>query len=143
MEGVIFFKDYLIEREENITQFPRFKDLYISELIELLNEEEAYIRIEALEILAHFLKDLEPPDVEAEFVKELLHSLEADIEDIQIRMGQILGLIVHKLKPFGLHIKHRAPIIKFYKTMLDHINIKIKRSAAFNLPCFNQLFKEF
>jgi hypothetical protein len=55
MDGALFFKDYLNEKAETIVQHPRFKSVYIGELIELLNDEEAYIRIEALEILTQFL----------------------------------------------------------------------------------------
>ena len=55
MDGALFFKDYLNEKAETIVQHHRFKSVYIGELIELLNDEEAYIRIEALEILTQFL----------------------------------------------------------------------------------------
>lgn len=57
---------------------PRFKAQYIGELIELLNDEEAYIRIEALETLTEFIDQLEPADVENEYMKEVLHTIQAD-----------------------------------------------------------------
>lgn len=55
MDGVLFFKDYLKDGPEQVLQHPRFKNMYISELLELLNDEEAYIRIDALEILTIYL----------------------------------------------------------------------------------------
>jgi len=55
MDGVLFFKEYLKEKPASIIAHPRFKNVYISELLELLNDEEAYIRFEALEILASLL----------------------------------------------------------------------------------------
>ena len=58
MDGVIFLKEYLIN--ERVKNHPRFKDLYIPEAIELLNDEEAYIRIEALEIITDSLDFLTP-----------------------------------------------------------------------------------
>jgi hypothetical protein len=67
---------------ETIVSHPRFKNFYISELLELLTDEEAYVRIEALEILTHFLDKLPPEEIENEFVKEVLNTMEADIEDI-------------------------------------------------------------
>jgi hypothetical protein len=51
MDGVGFFKDYLKEPSPAILAHPRFKSVYISELLELLQDEEAYIRIEALDII--------------------------------------------------------------------------------------------
>jgi hypothetical protein len=53
MDGVLFMKEYL--KNEKIREHPRFKEQYLRELIELLNDEEAYIRIEALEILTELL----------------------------------------------------------------------------------------
>jgi hypothetical protein len=83
MDGVLFFKDYLLgEKRAQIVAHPRFKGIYLSELLEFLNDEEGYIRIEALEILTDFLIYLTPEDIENEFVKEFLKSTEADVEEI-------------------------------------------------------------
>jgi hypothetical protein len=59
-----------------------------------LNDEESYIRIEALEILTEFLNQLTPEDIENEFVKEMLKTIEADNEEIQLRLAEIIGKIV-------------------------------------------------
>jgi hypothetical protein len=59
-----------------------------------LNDEESYIRIEALEILTEFLNQLTPEDIENEFVKEMLKTIEADNEEIQLRVAEIIGKIV-------------------------------------------------
>jgi hypothetical protein len=59
-----------------------------------LNDEESYIRIEALEILTEFLNQLTPEDIENEFVKEILMTIEADNEEIQLRLAEIIGKIV-------------------------------------------------
>ena len=69
--------------------------MYISELLELLNDEEAYIRFESLEILASLLDQLDPADIETEFVKEVLKTIEAnDEEEIQARLAELIGRIV-------------------------------------------------
>ena len=82
MDGVLFFKDYLKD-PSTIISHPRFKAIYISELLELLNDEEAYIRVEALEILIQYLDQLDPVDIENEFVKEVLRTANAgDAEEI-------------------------------------------------------------
>jgi hypothetical protein len=58
-----------------------------------LNDEESYIRIEALETLTEFLNQLTPEDIENEFVKEMLKTIEADNEEIQLRLAEIIGKI--------------------------------------------------
>jgi len=56
MDGALFFKDYLCDQAETIIHQPRLKAVYIGELLELLNDDEAHIRIEALETLTEFLE---------------------------------------------------------------------------------------
>lgn len=51
-------------------------------MLELLNDEEAYIRIEALDILTQYIDQLEPHDIENEFLKELINTSRADVEEI-------------------------------------------------------------
>ncbi len=142
LDGVLFFKDYLLgEQKSTIIAHPRFKNIYLSELLELLNDEESYIRIEALEILTEFLNQLTPEDIENEFVKEMLKTIEADNEEIQLRLAEIIGKIAFQLKPFNFHMKYKEPILDFYKMMVGHKEIKMRRQAVFNLPCFHSLFK--
>lgn len=50
---------------------------------------------------------------------------------------------MYKLQPLGLHLKHRDAFMEFFKKMVNHKEIKMRRHAAFNLPCFNKLFKEY
>jgi hypothetical protein len=40
------------------------------------------------------LNQLTPEDIENEFVKEILKSIEADNEEIQVRLAEIIGKIV-------------------------------------------------
>ena len=51
MDGILFFKEYL--KDEKIVKSQNFKNVYFPELQELLNDEEADIRIEAVEIFAN------------------------------------------------------------------------------------------
>lgn len=76
-------------------------------------------------------------------MKEVLRTMDAhDTEDIQARLAELIGKILFNLQPFGLHLKHKAAFIQFFKFMVGHKELKMRRYAAFNLPCFNQLFKE-
>ena len=107
MDGALFFKDYLQESSEKVLGHPRFKQVYVGELLEFLQDEEAYIRIEALEVVTNHLEHLERPDIEGDYINEVLRTLTADAEDIQMRIAELLGQIVHKLAAFDLHLKHR------------------------------------
>jgi hypothetical protein len=53
MDGVTFLKDYL--SKESTLKSSRLTSVYIPELMELLNDEEAYIRIEAIEIVTQLI----------------------------------------------------------------------------------------
>lgn len=141
MDGINFFKDYLRDPEE-VLSHPRFKAIYVAELLELLNDEEAYIRIDALDILTMYLDQLPTEDIENEYVKEVLRTANADVEDIQVRLAEIIGRVVHQLSPFNLHMKHKNVFINFFKFIANHKELKLRRLAAFNLPCFNKLYKD-
>lgn len=54
LDGASFIREYL--QIEKIRESPRFNDIYLPELIELLNDEEAFIRIEAIEIMTDLLQ---------------------------------------------------------------------------------------
>jgi hypothetical protein len=56
MDGVLFFKEYMSSPNiKEIIGHPRFKSTYIPDLFELLNDEVAQLRIEALDILTSLL----------------------------------------------------------------------------------------
>jgi mannose/fructose-specific phosphotransferase system component IIA len=58
-------------------------------------------------------------------------------------MAENLGLIVHNLSTFNLHLKHREEFLNFFKMMVSHKDPKMRRHAAYNLPCFYKLLKEY
>jgi hypothetical protein len=119
---------------------PRFKSIYLCEVLELLNDEEEYVRIEAIDILTDLLGKLDIADIENEYVKEVLRTAEADVEEIQFRLAEMLGRIVYALVPFDFHMKFKDPLLDFYRKMTNHKELKMRRLAAFNLPCFNSLY---
>ena len=73
-------------------------------------------------------------------MKGVLHTAEEDIEEIQLRMAEMIGRIVFSLSAFGLHLKFKDPLLDFFRKMANHKELKMRRHAAFNLPCFNQLY---
>ena len=73
-------------------------------------------------------------------MKQVLHTAEEEIEEIQLRLAEMIGRIVHALQPFELHMRYKDPFLDFFKKIINHKEIKMRRHAAFNLPCFNQLY---
>jgi hypothetical protein len=49
MDGVLWIKDYLLKHHESLQGTPRFEDVYLPEIQELLNDESNDVRIEAIE----------------------------------------------------------------------------------------------
>ena len=58
-------------------------------------------------------------------------------------MIELIGRIVFKLQPYELHLKFREQFMEYFKFMLNHRDLKYRRMAAFNLPCFNSLFHHY
>ena len=93
----------------------RFKSIYLPELIELLNDEEAYIRIEAIEILTDMLELMGTEMVEKEFIPVIFNAMEATIEDIILRLANIIGKIVYKLSKIDqIHLKYKEKLMEFF-----------------------------
>jgi hypothetical protein len=63
-----------------------------------LNDEEAYIKIEAIEILTEILELMNMDMIENEFMPAIFNTMEATIEDIILRLANIIGKIVYKLQ---------------------------------------------
>ncbi len=49
MDGVLWIKDYLLKHHQSLQGTPRFEDVYLPEIQELLNDESNDVRIEAIE----------------------------------------------------------------------------------------------
>ncbi len=76
----------------------RFREVYEPELIELLNDEEAYIRIEAIEIVTEVMDELDEDVIVREFIPALLSIIESSIEEIMLQLASLIGKIAFKLK---------------------------------------------
>ena len=57
------------------------------ELIELLNDEEAYIRIEVLETLTELIQNLDPRLIEKEFLGAFVSMIDVGIEELLLRVA--------------------------------------------------------
>lgn len=61
----------------------------------MLNDEEAYIRIDALEIATDFIEYLTPEEVENEYVQAVIKTIDVGIEEIVLRLAQMFGKVVY------------------------------------------------
>jgi len=59
MDGAIFMKEYLETYFDALKGSSRLTQTYIPEICELLNDEETYIRIEAIEGISYVLETLD------------------------------------------------------------------------------------
>lgn len=57
-DGVIFLRDYFAYDRKRIIEHFRFRQVYLPELFELLNDEDPHIRVDAMEAFTEILEDL-------------------------------------------------------------------------------------
>lgn len=143
-EGAIFMKEYLQANHEKLVGTERFEEVYLPEIYELLNDEESYVRIEAIEAIAEVLEHVEVGKIEEEFMPNFLKALdfENNHDEIIVRMSKMIGPLSFKLSKHDLHLKYKEPILTFYKTIINHKEEENVMSAVYNLPCFHQLYKD-
>ena len=59
LDGVNFYREYIMQNSEKLIGTNSFENIYIPELIDLLHDEEALVKIEAIEGLVHVLEHLD------------------------------------------------------------------------------------
>ncbi len=133
LDAVIFFRDYL---PKVISSSTRFENIYIPNLIELLNDEESYIKIEGIACTVEIMDKLSQEEIEKEFIPVVFNVIDCNVEEIMIRLSHMLGKIVYELRRYDLNLKHKAKLVEFFQTICNHKDIEIRRNAAYNLPCF-------
>ena len=118
--------------------------MYLPEIYELLNDEDSYVRIEAIEAILEVLEHIELNKIEQEFIPNFLKALvfENNHDEIIGRMSKMIGRIAYKLSFFELHIKYKEQILSFYKSIITHKDESNVYSGVFNLPCFHKLYKD-
>lgn len=72
----------------------------------------------------------------------IFDTIDCNVEEILLRLAGSLGKIVYSLKRFDLYLKHKDKFIEFFLTTVRHKDTEMRKKAAFNLPCFNQLYKD-
>ena len=72
LDGAIFLKEYLHKNYEKLIGSNRLKQTFLPDMCELLNDEETYIRIEAIEGIQYVLESLDGVLIERELMPNLL-----------------------------------------------------------------------
>lgn len=96
---------------------------YIPELCELLNDEETFIKIEAIEALTFVMDTVSVELIEKEMIPNFLKLLntENQHDEVMIRVCEIIGPICDKLRnKEDLHLKYMQQILDFYRVACVH-----------------------
>jgi len=73
----------------------------------------------------------------------VLTTITEGIEDIDLRLAQLIGKVAYKLSSFDLHTYYKEQFIEFFLDVCNHKDLEMRRHGAYNLACFNQLFKDY
>ena len=111
-DGVIFLKEYFQMNKDKILKSERFEFDYFPLLCELINDEDLFIQLDAIEAFCEFSEVLKPDQITKEFVPCALMNLdiehgERNLELLQ-RSAELCGLITHKLSEHDeMHLTHK------------------------------------
>ena len=143
-DGALFFKEYLLANYSELVKndSDRLKQTYLPEVIELVNDEELSIKIEALECLVIALETMKTEEVEQEVMPSVLKLFEQiEYDEITIKVSAFFGQLVYKLSLIGeLHMKYRHEILKYYKQLCTYKEPLTRQHASYCLPCLNLLY---
>lgn len=81
--------------------------------------------------------------IETEFIPVVMSTIDINIEEIVQKLAQMLGKIVYKLKEFDLHLRNKDQFLEFFEQISSHKDIEMRKHAAYNLACFNSLYKDY
>lgn len=109
----------------------------------MCNDEEIFIRVEAIEALSYILETLDDDLIEKEYIPPLLKLLSSQHDEIVMRMSQILGQLAYKLQAKDLHEKYKDEFIEFFKSTCVHKCEECRENSAFNLPAMNMIFRKY
>lgn len=86
---------------------------------------------------------MQTSQIEKEFVPVIINNLDLNIDEIEIRLAKIIGKIAYKIKGYDLHLEYKKQFVDFFIKACNHKEMDMRRHAAYNLPCFNVLYKEY
>ena len=61
---MVFLREYFVHAREAIIEHERFRDIYLPELFEFLNDEDSLIKVDAIETFSEILEELKEDEIE-------------------------------------------------------------------------------
>ena len=74
IDGALWLKEYLLDHHLELKGTPRFDEIYLVEIQELLNDESSDVRIEAIEGILCVLHTLDKKVIEDEFIPNMIRA---------------------------------------------------------------------
>jgi len=71
-------KEYLQQSRDQILESPRFKEFYLPTLFDFIDDEDLHIQLDAIEVMALIMDQLDIEDVEKWFVPSALQFLDTE-----------------------------------------------------------------
>jgi hypothetical protein len=106
-DGVLFLKDYFTANKMKILKSERFRYDYLPLLRELINDEDPFIQLDAVEAFTTFSEELSKHEMESDFMPSVMNALDVEHGDTNLellqRATELVGVIAHKLSEHGMH----------------------------------------
>lgn len=143
---MLFLKDYFTNNKNEILKSEHFRYDYLPLLRELINDEDNFIQLDAVEAYTKFSEELSKQEIENDFMPCVLLALDIEHGDTNIellqRATELVGIVAYKLSEHGMHMAFKKEIMEFWMEACSYDDHLVRKWAAFNLPALAMLYKE-
>lgn len=143
---MLFLKDYFTTNKAEILKSERFRYDYLPLLKELINDEDSFIQLDAVEAYTKFSEELSKQEMENDFMPCVLLALDIEHADTNIellqRATELTGVIAYKLSEHGMHMAFKKEIMEFWMETCAHEDHLVRKWACYNMPALMMLYKE-
>lgn len=115
-----------------------FQDYFYDEMLELLNDMDIMVRLEALEAVVEIIPSkINPEQMDKDIVPAFVRHLETEgDEECDQRMSAIFGKFLFNLPLEKQRKDNAVTFIKFYLRICTSSDLEVRKNAAVMLPCF-------
>ena len=119
-----------------------FQGYFCDELLELINDEDLLVRIEALDVAVEIMQSkLTTDQIDKDLLPSFCRHLEIEQEEeCDIKMSALLGKFLFNLPLEKQRKTNQRAFIDFFNRACRSQNIIVRTNAAINLPCFYYYF---
>ena len=129
----------IINSQKLIIEQSDFYETLWDKLVELLWDEENFVKMEAFETLIYSLKFIQKQDFEEKFAPIICEIFEKEVyehEDIQYWMANLWGQFMHQLQTNGFEELLRPQIIQFFEWLITSEREELRKGGAYNFSYF-------